>query len=244
MATEIIPIEPNRLKMIWQSQGEDRTKYQVGEIIRSGHQTSLSYFRHEPTFLDALMAGFEGYPAFPLNKTVHHENVIETFSRRIPPRSRNDYHTYLTKNRISTDYQISDFALLGYTGGYLPSDGFSFAIDWRFQELPFIYLMEISGFRHHVGMHIDINNLLGKQIQFIPEPENEYDINAVAIYLADMKIGYVPRYYNKEFLFWSDYYNIYGQIERIDGKMLKPKVSVLTIVQTRQVAAVEPRVSF
>lgn len=233
--TEIIPIHPNRLKLIWQSDGADRTKYEVGELVRSEDRVSLSYFRYDSTLINAFIAGYQGYAAFPLNRVVHHDNVIETFSRRLPPRTRTDFYQFLSKNRISPDRPVSDFALLGYTGGGLPSDGFTFAIDWRYQDLPYVFLMEISGFRHNTGMHIDMQDLLGKPVTFCPEPHNQFDPHAVAIFLADIKLGYIPRYYAKEYAFWEKYYRVSAHIERIDGKMARPKVSLIMVVQSPHV---------
>lgn len=230
---EITPIEPNRLKLIWQSSGEDRTKYTVGELVRSGAGVSLSYLRQNSDIFQAIQAGFAGHTAFPLHRPTYHENVVETFARRLPARSRNDYIQYLTKNRISLGTRISDFALLGYTGAYLPSDGFSFAIDWRFQELPFLFLMEISGFRYNSGMNMQMESLIGKNLTFVPEPENPYDSNAVAVHLNSNRIGYIPRYYAADYHFWAAYYDVSGFVERIDGALAKPKVSVLMFVKTR-----------
>lgn len=35
--------------------------------------------------------------------------------------------------------------------------------------------------------------LPGTEIQAVPEPDNKFDPNAVALYYQDKKIGYVPR---------------------------------------------------
>jgi HIRAN domain len=231
--TEISPIEPNRLKLIWQSSGPDRNKYTVGELIRSGPYISLSYFHSSTEIFAAMTAGFTGHAAFPLYRPVYHENVVETFARRLPSRQRNDFHFYLKKNRLAQTY-ISDFSLLGYTGAYLPSDGFSFAIDWRFQELPYLFLMEVSGFRYHSGMLMPMDNLIGRSVTFVSEDNNQYDRNAVALYVGNDKIGYIPRYYAADFRFWHAIYEISATVERIDGALAKPQVSILIYVRGRQ----------
>jgi hypothetical protein len=232
--TEIYPIEPNRLKLIWQSSGVDRNKYTVGELVRSGQSVSLSYFHDSAEMFGARSAGFVGHAAFPFNRPVYHENVIETFSRRLPSRHRNDFYMYLHKNRLAAKTHISDFALLGYTGAYLPSDGFSFAVDWRFQELPYLFLMEVAGFRYNSGMLMQMDDLLGRPVFFQYEEGNPYDSSAVAIYVEGQKIGYVPRYYAANFRYWSAVYEISGSIERIDGALAKPQVSILLFVKSRQ----------
>ena len=231
---EITPIEPNRLKLIWQSNGPDRNKYLVGELVRSSNDVSLSYFCYSSDFISAVRSGFEGHPAFPLMRPVHHSNVLNVFSRRLPSRQRNDFFQYLQKYRLSALSFISDFALLGYTGAYLPSDGFSFAIDWRFQELPAIFMMEVSGFRYNEGMTIDMSELSEKYVQLIREPDNEFDENAIALHYEGKRIGYVPRYYANDLLELNDRCQIFCRIERIDGAMLRPQVYLLTTLQFKQ----------
>ena len=232
--TEIYPIEPNRLKLIWQSSGPDRNKYTVGELVRSGPFVSLSYFRESVEMFGAYSAGFVGHAAFPLHRPVYHENVMETFARRLPSRHRNDFYLYLHKNRLTAHSIISDFALLGYTGAYLPSDGFSFAVDWRFQELPYLFLMEVAGFRYNSGMLMQMDDLIGRTAFFQHEADNPYDSNAVAIYVEGQKIGYIPRYYAADFITWNAAYDVSGSIERIDGALAKPQVSMLLFVKSRQ----------
>lgn len=125
-------------------------------------------------------------------------------------------------------------ALLGYTGAYLPSDGFSFAVDWRYEESPNIFLMEVSGFRYNEGMHIDIEQLQDRYLNLVAEPENPHDPNAIALFLEDKRIGYIPRYYAPDIHALSQYYSVFCKIERIDGAMAKPKVHVLTSISARE----------
>ena len=231
---EIPPINPSRLKLIWQSNGQDRNKYTVGEVVRSGDSFSLSYFYYSKEFLNARLAGFEGHPAFPISRPVHHSNVIEVLARRLPSRTRNDYFQYLQKYRISVHHPVTDIALLGYTGAYLPSDGFSFAIDWRFEETPCVFMMEVSGFRYNEGMHIDMTQMKNRYVHLFAEPHNEHDPNAIALMLDEKRIGYVPRYYAPDIFEFSRYYSIFCKIERIEGAMLKPKVHVLTTIAARK----------
>ena len=225
--------DPNRLKMIWQSSGENRKKFVVGELVRSGLQVSLSYLRYNGDFYEAVMNGFRGHPAFRIDDPVHQHNVIEVLSKRLPPRNRADFPAYLVKHRLGQTPYISDFALLGYTGGYLPGDGFSFVVDFAFENPPYMFLMEISGFRYYDGMNIEISQLLNQPVYFEAEPSNIHDALAVKIMFMGMKIGYVPRYYLPLFHHWLNNFQIYSNVERIDGTMQKPQVHLLMNVQSR-----------
>ena len=225
------PIEPNRLKVVWQSGGSDRSKYVVGELVRAGGRVSLSYFLDSEQFFRAFAAGFRGHPAFPMRNPCHHENVLEILARRLPSRQRNDFYLYLVRHNINPNVSISDFALLGYTNGKLPSDGFSFVIDFRFQELPLVFPIEISGFRYHGGMSIPTENLLKSYVTFHHEAENPYDPYAISVASDGIVLGYVPRYYAEDLRKWHHWISLSGFIDRIEGPPKKPEVHVMLHIQ-------------
>lgn len=225
--------EPNRLHLIWQSTRPDlRKKFVVGELSRSGSSISLAYHYYSTDFTDAMVAGFAGHPAFPVSQPVHHQNVIEVFSRRLPPRNRADYHTYLVRNHLPADRPLSDFTILGYAGGALPSDGFYCAIDLRYEQLPIGMLMEVAGFRYNDGMNFAIPQLMGSNVIFVPEPSNPQDPDAVAIYAGVSRLGYVPRYYARLFKMWSAMNMVSGSIARIDGTLTKPQVHLMVYIMS------------
>jgi hypothetical protein len=227
-------IEPNRLKMIWQSStSTTRTKFVVGELVRAEDKVSLSYFRISSDFLNAISIGFVGHPAFRIDTPVHHHNVIEVFSKRLPPRNRADFQAYLSKNRLENIPSISNFALLGYTGGHLPGDGFSFAIDFCYENLPYQFLMEVAGFRYYSGMNVEISAMAGQLVNFEPESTNLHDPFAVKIMFMGTHIGYVPRYYAPLVRYWLNHCRIFAIIERIDGTLTKPQVHLMMHVLSK-----------
>src|SRR4051812_28394155 len=118
-------IEPKRLLIIWQAlQNEIGTgkRYIVGELEHQHNNTLLRYYLNTPDFKDAIALGFKGFVFFDLNQEIHDLNVMGALARRIPPRERTDFDDFLRYNRIepSVGRTMSDFALLGYTGGKLP----------------------------------------------------------------------------------------------------------------------------
>ena len=56
----------------------------------------------------------------------------------------------------------------------------------------------VAGVQFHKlkTVHTDINE--GMQLDLVPEPENEYDPNAVAIKFNDTMLGYVPKKFSAE----------------------------------------------
>lgn len=63
----------------------------------------------------------------------------------------------------------------------------------------------------------------GESVQFRPEPENAFDRNAIAIYVAGdginsaKHIGYVPRVLASEIAPYMEGENFYGQVKTVTG---------------------------
>jgi hypothetical protein len=103
--------------------------YVVGELIRTGEDSAdLVYLVDSPDYFRAKELGFDSYCGFPLEKGVRHKDALPLFVCRLPPRTRTDFPEFLAGLHLPRDAKISDFALLGYSGGRLPGDCFSFAL--------------------------------------------------------------------------------------------------------------------
>lgn len=227
----INPIDPSRVRMVWQSvNGADRNKYHVGDLIRAGGSVALFYRLSEPDFASATKAGFMGYPAFSHKVPVHHANVLELLTRRLPPRNRSDYKAFLYKNGLGNFPGISDFAMLGYSGARLPGDGFTFEIDFSIERPPFQFFSEISGFRYYDGMHMDMENLRGQPTLLIPEPNNIYDAQAIQVFVQGKKIGYIPRTQAPLFKTWLSTNPVMAIVSRIEGPPARPLVFLYVAV--------------
>ncbi|WP_280547034.1 HIRAN domain-containing protein [Halomonas sp. 11-S5] len=185
-------VEPQRLLLYWQArESKKRSRYRVGQLVMKGGQIVLQY-DHGPEMAEARKMGFEGYPAFPLKQVEHSHQVIEAFKRRLPPRSRGDFSRYLELRAIPSDAEISDFALLGYSGAKLPNDGFELVHPFDDPPEAFEVLVEIAGFRHEAELNAaELSE--GDPVQFVPEPENSVEAQAIRMESAGHKLGYVPR---------------------------------------------------
>jgi hypothetical protein len=185
-------VEPQRLLLYWQArESKKRSRYRVGQLVMKGGQVVLQY-DHGPEMAEAKQMGFEGYPAFPLKQVEHSHQVMEAFKRRLPPRSRGDFSRYLELRAIQADAEISDFALLGYSGAKLPNDGFELVHPFDDPPEAFEVLLEVAGFRHEAELDASELNK-GDPVQFVPEPENPVDTQAIRMESAGRKLGYVPR---------------------------------------------------
>lgn len=222
-------VEPERLFLVWQApKGGSRKRRIVGELIRTPDGASLHYFIGSHGFEEARRRGFEGYPAYTVTREHHTKSVLQTFLRRLPPRTRSDFPTYLEKLRLPKDAQLSDFALLGYSEAKLPGDGFSILLPFSDVTPPFEFMSEVAGFRYWAKLE-DIN--IGDEAGFEREPENEYDPSAVKVIVDEMMIGYVNRVHAPRFAEWLDKFNVTASVERINGTDERPLVYLFVSVR-------------
>jgi len=224
-------IEPDRLLLSWQPPRDSehpRTRMFVAELLRNGNDADLTYLLESDDYKNAMSMGFGGYPGFSIEK-VKHSNVLAAFMRRLPPRSRNDFGRFLTALRLNADVKdnISDFALLGYSGAKLPGDGFCVINTFENAQAPFEFLTNVEGYSYYKKkISYDVN--IGDSLGFNFEPDNKFDNNAVAIMLDENKIGYVCRGLNCSFAKWiKKGLSLQASIERINGTKDKPKLYAL-----------------
>jgi hypothetical protein len=222
-------VEPERLLLTWQPVDEQaavRTRRVVGEILReSNGQFVFRYLKDTADFQSAQEAGFQGFPAFALNQEEARQGVIETLMRRLPPRNREDFAEYLAQHRLPHPFQNSDFALLGYTGARLPSDGFALVPVFPGNAVPCDYLMEVAGLRHVIGTDVSAIHD-GDPVSFEEDPINQIDQDALVVVHQGRRIGYVNRALRESFHHWLAAHRVTGVIERQNGKPERPLVFV------------------
>lgn len=222
-------VEPERLLLTWQPQDEQalvRTRRIVGEVrIETNGQGVFSYLNRTEDFKAAQEAGFKGFPAFPENVVETRQGVVESLMRRLPPRNREDFSEYLAQHRLPFPWMYSDFALLGYTGARLPSDGFALVPLFPENIVPCDYLMEVAGLRHVIGSDIGFIQD-GDQVTFEPDPENPVDSDALTVIHQGRRIGYVNRALKDTFHQWLGSHTVQAVVERQNGKPERPLVFI------------------
>lgn len=229
-------IEPDRLLLSWQAQeSKNRSRYVVGELIRKEGKVVLNYFDGTDDFKQARQHGFSGHPAFQIRKAgkAYDSQVLEAFIRRLPPRSRSDFYRYLELRGLNPDAEISDFALLGYVGARLPDDGFELVHPFDNASEPFEFITEVAGFRHESKIVAD-EVAVDASVQFIPEPDNDYDSKAIRIEMNGHKLGYVDR--GRLDLFHrllNTGHSINGKVMRKNGTAKRPLIYIFTTVSSK-----------
>lgn len=220
--------EPHRLLLIWQAAEGKRSRHAVAELVRPENgPVRLRYLTDTPDYRAASNEGFFNFPAFRKPTQTYDLGVVETFMRRLPPRTRGDYAQYLEKFRLRPETGISDFALLAYTGAKLPSDGFSILDPLEDVRAPCEILLEVAGFRHVANIApTEVSE--GQSVQFVAEPDNTTDAQAVAIYLGKAKIGYVPCQQAPAVKHLAKAGAIEAVVERVNGQPERPVIHLFT----------------
>lgn len=216
-------IEPRRLILAWQAPEElqNRHRFAVGEVTHDDSKTVLKYFLGTNDYNEAAHLGYRGYPAFRLNEREHASGVLEAFARRLPPEKRSDFSQYKESLRVRADAKISTFGLLAYSGGKLPSDGFSFVDPFEDTASSREFIYELAGYRYYAKDAGPIS--LGARLAFEFEPNNPKDPNAIVVRQAGRKLGYVNRLQTTSFRTWLNEGRLSGELERLNGVADHPR---------------------
>lgn len=87
----------------------------------------------------------------------------------------------------------------------------------KFEPSRRITSFHIRGFQHWDGAIVLDELTSGKKLDIIPEPDNPYDPQAMAIYYMDVKLGYVPA--NENALFSLLAY--YGHVDVFESRIIQ-----------------------
>lgn len=221
-------IEPKRLLLAWQSpEKRYRTRYIVAELNATGTDISLTYLPESKDYQEAQNKGFDSYPAFPSANVLHH-NVLDAFMRRLPPRTRGDFTPYLEGLRLKPDAKLSDFALLGYSGAKLPSDGFSIIHPFYNVDGACELLLEAAGYRHlQKDNDHPVEIKVGDPASFSKEFNETIQEDAIYISVGQTRIGYVNRGLIPAFRDWMASGRIANAwIEKLNGTPERPTVYI------------------
>lgn len=215
-------LEPSRLLLVWQRpmvDGGRRSRRVVGEIVRkNGDEGVFRYLTESEDFQEAREEGFQGYPAFRMNRSVHEINVMEAFMCRLPSRKRGDFADYLAAHSLPSDFAGSDFSLLAHTGARLPGDGFELLPDLSELQNPFEIIVEVAGTRHQND--VDLSSVSAEdQVSLLAEPMNKFDPDAIeVIHGKGGRLGYIPKPYCQTLRPWIDDGHLTASIQKLNGR--------------------------
>lgn len=174
--------------LAWKSEPH-KERHVIGELSCDNGKCVFKYSQGD--VIDrAKKEGFEYYPAFQDLNKVYDENVLETFSQRLPDPRRTDYYDFL-KYWHAEYYKSDVFAVLALTGAKLSTDGFEFIAPH--DESPAVFYTELAGFVHHATDELLKRINIGDTFQLMMEPENKYDPYAVKVLFENKPIGYIRK---------------------------------------------------
>ena len=183
-----------KIYLIWQ-EADHGSRHVIGELTEKASGHYVFRYLQGPDMSEAKKRGFAGYPSFPDLNQAYNENVIESFSMRLPSRSRDDFKVFLKYWEIENP-SISDFDLLSITGAKLHTDHFEF-IDPHTEKRPTDFLTELAGFHYYVKSGDDVQTLKefreGDAVQLVRDPANIEDTYAVKVMYKNKHVGYLKR---------------------------------------------------
>lgn len=187
--------------LVWKDT-QTRRQFIVGELSKNGKFE----FKYVDEVQEAIKNGFKPLISFEdLDKIYYSDILFPVFSSRLPDRKRRDIQKILEKYELSS---FDDYKLLKRSGAKLPIDNLKFIdpILGDNEDIPIKRLFYLAGPRHYLGCegndckkseNVDIN----ESLILIPEPENDFDSNAIKVVNnKNVHIGYIPRYYTQEML--------------------------------------------
>lgn len=187
------------LYLIWKDP-ETRRNYTIGKL---SFEDGRYVFCYLPDAEEAKKVGWEYLKSFPENITYESNVVFSAFTSRLPDKKRRGIEAILRRYGLE---QYDEFEFLRRSGARLPIDTYEF-IDPILPEDETIQKdFYVMGIRYKSPCHGEDCELMvpvscGEELSLVPEPENQYDGNALRIVtLGGQHLGYVPRYYNKEIL--------------------------------------------
>ncbi len=232
-------LAPQKILVSWQKAEHDADgayiprrgrRFIIGQILHRPDHAIFEYLHNSKDYEEALEVGFKGYTAFKMQERVHTNNVREIFARRLPDKSRPDYADFLKYYRIAVEANLDNLSVLAYTGGELPSDGFSFLPSYEEGQVTKEFVLTLAAARYYVGNVDGIK--VGSKVSFRSEPENEYDPYAVATFVDEKQIGYIKKGQSIDFSRWLNQYSIESHVERVNGTKTEPNILIFGTIKS------------
>lgn len=189
----------NELLLIWKDP-ISRQRFTVGKLMFNEFTNIYRFIYLNPDLDEAISHGFKNYPNFP--SLTHHyeinEKLFKDIKSRIPQPRRPDYAEIL--ERYGLDSTSSDMEVLEATRGRTATDNFEFVNDFIYNSnQSYNFTFDLAGARYNKFEEIASDLKINDTIELQKDSENEHDHFAVRVLAKGVQIGFVPKYYSKEF---------------------------------------------
>lgn len=174
--------------------GKGNRRIIVGKIKSNASRTLFEYIKSGVE--EAREFGFVCFPDFPEIDRQYDKNVLRVLSQRFNNPERTDINDYYKFWEIPLKMAKHPIRVLALTGGSLPTDNFEFLADF-YGSKDILIITELTGLSHNLLP----NDLLeeGDELEWVTEPNNQYDRYAVAVYKNNIRIGYIKKIHNRLF---------------------------------------------
>jgi hypothetical protein len=191
----------SRIFMTWRS-GRSHSRLIVGVIKSTASETTFHYFKDGVD--KAKSMGFTCYPDFPKTNPsiIYDKNVMRILSQRINNPERTDIDEYYRFWEISEEIKTSQFKLLAYTSGILPTDNFEFLAEF-YSIRGLRIVSELIGLSDNPLENSELSE--GDNLEWECEPKNKYDPKAVVLSKNRKKLGYVKLIHSHVFYMKGNY---------------------------------------
>jgi hypothetical protein len=186
--------EIGRIFLSWKK-GPGTRRYIVGLIKRNSTEgATFSYLL--PEVEKASQEGFKPYIDFPNATKVYRENVLDIFGQRLVKFERTDSKEFINFWKLDPRFIEDKYYLLAHTQGWLPTDTFEFLAEF-YPVRGLIFVSDLAGLSY---FDFDEKLLIpGEKLDFILEPQNRYDKEAVLVISKGKKVGYIKKIHNRVF---------------------------------------------
>ncbi|MCL6663369.1 HIRAN domain-containing protein [Paenibacillus amylolyticus] len=188
----------NKLLVNWKS--PTHTNYAVATLELLEDQYRFKY--NKEVFEEAKKEGFSPFVGLSkVDQTYNSDKLFSIFDRRIPNKERTVFRKFMEEHNLDPSKNI-EWNYLSITKGTLATDSISFVVPAiYFNEKETLFLAcEVAGwsFNENLVGEFDLKDKIG----VVVEDDNVFDAEAISLVLTDksnLKLGYIPRPYNKLF---------------------------------------------
>lgn len=179
--------------------GKGSRRIAIGSLSKNKTTGNLSFSYIEDGIAEAKSTDnlFNGYPGLPIEMTEYAPSLLEeVFFSRLINTERNDAKILLDFWLVDPSRYSDKYYLLAQTQGLSFADTFEFVPQF-FRSHRNSFITDLAGLSK---IPFDLSVLkIGDSLDFVREPENPYDPNAVYISHNKQKIGYIKKGHNVVF---------------------------------------------
>ena len=190
--------EFNSITLVWRP-GKGRRRISIGTLTKSKKTGELNfqYIQKGEDEARKVDSQFSGYPGLPISSASFESSLLEeVFFSRLINTERNDAKQLLDFWLVDPARYSDKYYLLAQTQGLSFSDTFEF-VPRYFKSHKNSFVTDVAGLSQ---IPFDLSILkVGEKLQFVLEPDNAYDSNAVYLSFNGQKIGYIKKGHNSVF---------------------------------------------